>query len=224
MRAMNRRSVTCGLGATIVALPVTAHAQFLQSNVPWWRIRWKKAPSIAVASDADDFRLPLVSEAILFWNRELAKLGIPFRLGSLTQVAGKISTDDLQPLSRAPQRYPPESIRKVDGDVVVALSDGDFNSFTTTWPAIPKALAAIVTYEKHRPSQDKFARFAIAHELGHVIGLAHNDEPGTLMCGKPASCGYDPWGYHVIPTYQLAEADRVTLFRMYPVRFAAPAK
>jgi len=31
-------------------------------------------------------------------------------------------------------------------------------------------------------------RNVVAHELGHVLGLDHNGDSTTLMCGRPASC------------------------------------
>jgi hypothetical protein len=32
------------------------------------------------------------------------------------------------------------------------------------------------------------ARNVAAHELRHVLGLNHNTDPATLMCGRPAPC------------------------------------
>lgn len=35
------------------------------------------------------------------------------------------------------------------------------------------------------------ARNVIAHELGHAIGLGHNNDAAKLMCGRPAPCRPD---------------------------------
>ena len=42
-----------------------------------------------------------------------------------------------------PTKSPPESIQGVSGDLIVALSDGDFISFAMRWPSLGKALVAI---------------------------------------------------------------------------------
>jgi hypothetical protein len=88
--------------------------------------------------------------------------------------------------------------------VIVALSDGQFTSFA--YPDPTKALAAI---QSHPHMNDPhMATFVIAHELGHVIGLHHNAEPGTLMCGAPAACeGETSW--------RLTEPDTAALRELY---------
>ena len=46
-------------------------------------------------------------------------------------------------LSRTGPTQFPESLRGVPGDLIVALSDGDFISFGMRWPSLEKALVAI---------------------------------------------------------------------------------
>jgi hypothetical protein len=60
------------------------------------------------------------------------------------------------------------------------------------------------------------ARNLIAHSLGMVIGLSHNPDPTTLMCGRPAPCRPDLFASDHPKYFPLTEADRVNLQQMYP--------
>jgi putative ABC transport system substrate-binding protein len=71
---------------------------------------WNIAPTVTVVSAADDPRLPLVGDAVAFWNDTFAELGTSFRLGPLTQVVGEIPVQDLTILTRIPSPYPIASI------------------------------------------------------------------------------------------------------------------
>jgi hypothetical protein len=206
---MNRRAVIWGLGSILVALPTTAHADYFDSSIRPRARAWKKIPSIVVVSSKSDFRLPLLRQSADFWNNEFAKLLISFRLGPVTHVTETIPIGDIEAVRANPRRQDlPESIGRLDGDVIVALSDGDFNSFAFRSLAAQKALVAIRNYGSHMA-----ARFAIAHELGHVIGLGHNDQPGTLMYNTMPS-------YSEVGSLQLTDTERITLLQMYPPRLA----
>src|SRR5262245_65320752 len=75
--------------ALVLALaPQAALAQF---GVPWMH-----TPSITVVANGDDPRIPLVDEAVKFWNDTLAGLGSGFRLGAVTRVDQPIPEDDQQ--------------------------------------------------------------------------------------------------------------------------------
>jgi hypothetical protein len=220
---MNRRAVIRGLASFAAGMPTVAWPQTRQ-DFTRWRVRaWKKNPSIVVVGNDDDTRIPFVQRAVDFWNDEFAKLLISFRLGPVTHVSGMIPFADIQAVGASQGRQSlPESMERLDGDVIVALSNHFFTSFTFRSPLAPKALAAI-----EQSTVPGLIFIAIAHELGHVIGLGHNREPMTLMCGGgPASCRPAAgWPTPVDPLYflRLAEADKMVLFAMYPPRLAAAA-
>ena len=56
-------------------------------------------------------------------------------------------------------------------------------------PVEPRAGVVILRAAGIPPlSLPNVARNVVAHELGHVLGLAHNADPAMLMCGRPAPC------------------------------------
>src|SRR5215469_16379384 len=88
------------LGLTLI-LPLSVQAQAPASSAAGeMGARWTKVPAVAVVgANANDARLPLVHDAVAFWNRSLFELGSAFRLGSVTQAAGTIPADELRGLS-----------------------------------------------------------------------------------------------------------------------------
>ena len=79
---------------------------------------------------------------------------------------------------------PPEAVIAVRGDIVLLLSTERILSFA--WPIDgPSRFLVAVRSDRISPLNDpSTARNVIAHELGHTLGLTHNTQPGTLMCGS----------------------------------------
>jgi hypothetical protein len=85
--------------------------------------------------EGGDSRNQLVIGAVDFWNQQLTEIGSGFRLGPVTFISEIIPPGELAELSRAVLEQkgvqePPPGLMKIDGDLIIALSDGDFVSFT----------------------------------------------------------------------------------------------
>jgi hypothetical protein len=230
--AMNRRGFIGGLGCLLAGLPSAGAAQpgdFFKGRwidpSRFWRY-WPKIPSIVIVSEPDDLRLPAVHEAVHFWNDVFLSLGSPFRLGSVTHIAEMTLEDDsrrgahrvVNKLLKADDRASLSAFAKnMDGDVIVALSDG-VRSFAGRSRNLRKVLVVIrsFAYQSTPPSAPSGGLMVntIAHELGHAIGLDHNDGTRTLMCHPcyfEAMEGFAP----------LTDEERRLLLEIYPPNWRA---
>ncbi|MGQ0651202.1 MAG: matrixin family metalloprotease [Betaproteobacteria bacterium] len=188
---------------------------------------WARPASVAVIGPEGDARIALVHEAVAFWNRTFAELGVPFQVGPVEVRVGAIAVDELTRLRDqfVERRFPiamPAAVENIPADIVIALSDGDFVSFALRWPLRGKALAAIKTHRLWPLSLPNVARNVVAHELGHVLGLGHNDDPEKLMCGRPAPCRPDATQSNTPRIFPLTEWELARLREMYTRVTAAP--
>jgi hypothetical protein len=208
---MHRRSVLFSLLLLLSGLAQT---------IAWAR-PWTKVPTLVLVAPENDARLPAAHEAIDFWNRTFAEIGTPFRLGPVVRSTVEVPADMLQGLSAQVLSRPrplefPESLERLPGDVSVVLSDGDFISFTAYSSAGGKVLVGIRSDRLAPLTLPNVARNLIAHELGHAIGLGHNDDPAMLMCGRPAPCRPSAFQSQEARFFPLTENEKSQLLKMYP--------
>ena len=149
---------------------------------------------VIVAYDTNDVRLPMALDAIAFWNDVLAELDLNVRLVEEIHVAS--------PVTRALENYArsisqragrlrggpgepdaPAEVTDFGVEAVLLLSRQDLMSFAWPLPRRPGHFVAIEDDRAAMAVNPNIARNVIAHELGHTLGLRHNRDPTTLMCG-----------------------------------------
>lgn len=201
---MNRRLLArVSLGVLVVVVAIGAAALWLRlrdtgpvdaSAVP----HDSAGPllRVAILGDSTDARVAPTQEAIAYWNREFGRLGLRTRFDAPV-IRNDSLPDDL--LRRTSRETPfggigPATMRvrsalaDVPADIVVALSHADLISFSVPWRAGGRGMAGIRRADIPPLSLPNTVRNVIAHELGHVLGLQHNTDATTLMCGRPAAC------------------------------------
>ena len=193
--------------------PSSSRAQSIPRQVTRWVV-WEEVPTIVILSAGDDFQVRAIRESVDFWNAEFAQLGSPFRFGAIVRSFRSISAGDLVALkARTLSPALVSSMREANGDVIIVLSDdAGFSPFAFPSPALRKVLVAMPSLQKYAfwPAA---ARSIAAHELGHALGLDHNDDATSLMCGGTARCDLNFPNNGFAP---LTSADKAKLLEMYP--------
>jgi Matrixin len=175
--------------------------------------------AITIVAREDDPRIPAVRDAVEFWNHTLAELPTPFRLGPITRVDGTVSETDLNDLSSANPRgfwlrHHPQPFDAFHGDFIIVLSDAGFVSFTSGIG--DRMLVAIRSAAAPPLSLPNVLHNVIAHEIGHAMGLEHNTDPSTLMCGRPAPCRPAAFASDTPHMFPLTSDDMARLRELYP--------
>jgi len=180
---------------------------------------------VILSPDEGDRRLAFTRDAVAFWNQTFLDLKLRPPLVEADVVVASPVTRALETYARqismraeglAPPGAGPSAPRELTnlrGDIVVFLSRQDI--FSMTRPFAQRFFIVIQSDRAAPMNSPNAARNVIAHELGHALGLVHNSDPTTLMCGpcQPFVLGSEERVFS-----PLTPDDRARLIEMYPPR------
>jgi len=167
---------------------------------------------VTVMGSPSDVRVAAVREAIAFWNAELERLGAGGRLGPMSVIENSVPEEALQDASlavergRRPRDLSPWIEPRPD-ELVVVLANADLMSYAVRGRHGAGGVVVLRSGDDAPLSLPNVARNVAAHELGHLLGLEHNESTGTLMCGRPALCRPDAFASETPRFFPLTAAE-----------------
>lgn len=108
------------------------------------------------------------------------------------------------------------------GDIIVDLSDANFVSFTSRVGS--KMVIGIRDGSSAPLNLPNVALYVITHEMGHALGLGHNNDATTLMCGRPALCRPAVFASNVGHVFPITDVEQGFLLQLYPPSWAPAAR
>ena len=176
----------------------------------------------------DDDRLEPTHDAIAFWNETFTHIGLELHLGTPVVVVGVPRSVETYarlialragrlPVPEGLEPMVPSELNQLDADIVLVLSRQDIMSYAWKLPRIESGRHLVVIRQVRGLDRGDpmVSRHVIAHELGHTLGLLHNEDPHTLMCGpcQPLTAESDNRGF--LP---LTDSERNALREWYALR------
>ena len=190
-------------------------------------IAWKVSPSVTVIGNESDPRQILIEKAVAFWNRTLEEQGTSFRIGSILKLKDSVPDSELASLSNAVvgrtgiKVSVPEALTTHNGDILVYLGGTAFVSFVSPFSSNGKRVVGIRNIYGPPMNMPNVALNVITHELGHVLGIGHNADETTLMCGRPANCRPDAFYSTKEKFFPMSALEVTQIQTMYPAAWKA---
>lgn len=178
---------------------------------------------VTILGSTADPRIAPVREAIAHWSTEFVRLGRHVQLDSGTVLNKSVPDEVLRAASGeamfgggpATARLH-ASLAGVPGDIVIALSETDLISFSVPWRPRSQGVVGVRRSDILPLSLPNTVRNVVAHELGHVLGLTHNLDSTTLMCGRPAPCRPAAFASDTVHFFPLTASDEQWLRKRWP--------